>query len=947
MSQNLENSADGQIIDISPAPPKTGRRWLWLALLPLLLLLSQALSLYVGSLWYGSLGYASVFWYTIKLKILLGTGAAVLTFLLLRGVFWLLERSFAAPLPARRTIVMQTQTFVINPARWLRRAGWVAALVISLGYGLSMTEDWQTFALYFNHTAVGGTDPVLGKSITFYLFTLPVAQLIAGWLSLLAFVAIIATALYAVACLLPGTSSNAARTTARRKSWAALSLALGGLLLTFAANTYLSRFPYLWADHASFSGVTYTEAHYLLPGLLFTAFALVLGALLVIVNGLTQRRARWLVAALVLPLATYVVATLIVPSYIQSFVVKPNELDRETPFIQHNIEATRRAFGLEKVEARSFEAEPQTAALSLAANSTTLDNIRLWDWRALQGALHQMQQIRTYYDFPDVDIDRYKLDGKTRQVMIAARELDANKLPEQSRNWVNQKLIYTHGYGVTMNPANGFTPEGMPRFTLSNMPVESAAPEIKITRPEIYFGQSTDTDVYVNTTQKEFDYPQGEANTTTVYQGNGGFSVGGFFRKMLIAWELGDSAKLPFSDAVTADSRVLMRRNIRERVAALAPFLIYDADPYIVINAEGRLVWLIDAFTESSSYPYSRHHDAGGRSVNYVRNSVKVTIDAYNGNVNFYVFDPTDPLIQTYRAAFPALFQDAAAMPADLRAHIRYPETLIKTQAEVYNLYHTQDAKAFFQREDVWSIASQVGVGKDGKQESVALDPYFVLMQLPGEKVADEFVEIVPFTPANRNNMIGWMAGRSDGDAYGSLLVYRFPASRLVDGPLQIEARIDQNAQLSSQLTLWNQQGSKALRGNLLVIPMDKGLLYVQPIYLQADRSPMPELRLVVLATQESLAYGSNFSEALASLMGGAGPAKAPDAAPKPGESATPPAAVSAPQLINRATQAFDDYQRLTKEGKFGEAGQKLDELRRTLGELQKQAPPKPVGSRE
>ncbi len=281
-------------------------------------------------------------------------------------------------------------------------------------------------------------------------------------------------------------------------------------------------------------------------------------------------------------------------------------------------------------------------------------------------------------------------------------------------------------------------------------------------------------------------------------------------------------------------------------------------------------------------------------------------------------------------------------MPADLRAHIRYPETLIKTQAEVYNLYHTQDAKAFFQREDVWSIASQVGVGKDGKQESIALDPYFVLMQLPGEKVADEFVEIVPFTPANRNNMIGWMAGRSDGDAYGSLLVYRFPASRLVDGPLQIEARIDQNAQLSSQLTLWNQQGSKALRGNLLVIPMDKGLLYVQPIYLQADRSPMPELRLVVLATQESLAYGSNFGEALASLMGGTGPAKAPDAAPKPGESATPPpAAVSAPQLINRATQAFDDYQRLTKEGKFGEAGQKLDELRRTLGELQKQAPPK------
>ncbi len=944
MNQDIQSSADGEIIDIDididPNPRKPWRRWLMLALLPLAFLLVRALSLYVESLWYGSLGYAAVFWYTIKLKVLLCAGVALLTFALLRGVCWLLERSFAAHLPARRAIVLQTQTLVINPALWLRRAGWVAALVIGLGYGLSMTDDWQTFALYFNHTAAAGVDPIFGKSVTFYLFALPVYQLITAWLSFLAFVVIVAAALYAVACALPGTASAAAQAATRRTSWTAVSLALGGLLLTFAANAYLSRFPYLWEDHASFSGVTYTEANYLLPGLLLGAIALALAALLIIGNGLTKQRVSWFAAALALPLATYVIAALIVPSYIQSFVVKPNELDRETPFIQHNIEATRRAFGLEKVEARSFEAEPQTAALSLATNGTTLDNIRLWDWRALQGALHQMQQIRTYYDFPDVDIDRYKLDGKTRQVMIAARELDANKLPEQSRNWVNQKLIYTHGYGVTMNPANGFTPEGMPRFTLSNMPIESAAPELKITRPEIYFGQSTDTDVYVNTTQKEFDYPQGEANTTTVYQGNGGFSIGGFFRRLLIAWELGDSGKLPFSDAVTPDSRVLMRRNIRERVAALAPFLIYDADPYIVINSEGRLVWLMDAFTESSNYPYSRHHDAGGRSVNYIRNSVKVTVDAYNGNVSFYIFDPTDPLIQTYRAAFPALFQDAAAMPADLRAHIRYPETLIKTQAEVYNLYHTQDAKAFFQREDVWSIASQVGVGKDGKQQSAALDPYFVLMQLPGEKAQDEFVEIVPFTPANRNNMIGWMAGRSDGDAYGSLLVYRFPSSRLVDGPLQIEARIDQNAQLSSQLTLWNQQGSKALRGNLLVIPMNQGLLYVQPIYLQAERSPMPELRLVVLATQESLAYGTNFGEALASLMGDTGKAKAPDTAPKP-DGTTPPPAVSAPQLINRATQAFDDYQRLTKEGKFGEAGQKLDELRRALGELQKQPPPK------
>jgi len=557
--------------------------------------------------------------------------------------------------------------------------------------------------------------------------------------------------------------------------------------------------------------------------------------------------------------------------------------------------------------------------------------------------LRQIQEIRTYYDFPDVDVDRYKINGEMRQVMIATREFDVNKLPEQSRNWINERLVYTHGYGVTMNPVNEFTTEGKPRFVLSNMPIESSG-EIKVTRPEIYFGERTDTDVYVKTKQREFDYPQGENNNYTNYEGDGGFAVGSGLRRMAIAWKTGDLSKLPFSDDVTAESRVLLHRNIKERINRIAPFLSYDSDPYIVVNDDGRLFWMVDAYTSSNRFPYSRHYSANGKSVNYLRNSVKATVDAYSGAVNFYVFDDFDPIIAAYRAAFPELFKNANEMPDGLRAHVRYPETLIKTQGDVFGLYHTQSAKMFFGREDVWSIAREAAVNTDAnkakqQQQTQPLDPYQVLMPLPGEQSQPEFAQVLPFTPANRNNMIAWMAGRSDGAAYGQLLVYNFPSSRVIDGPSQIEARIDQDAQLSGQITLWNQQGSKVKRGNLIIMPIGTGLLFVEPIYLQAERSPMPELRLVVLATQEKLTYAANFETALAQLLGGAPSANTKDAETKKpdnnGGTQSTGVTQSTAELIKLAGQTFADYQRLTSEGKLGEAGQKLDELKRILGELQ------------
>ncbi len=709
-------------------------------------------------------------------------------------------------------------------------------------------------------------------------------------------------------------------------------------------RVYLSRFDALFEEHTIFSGVNYTDAHITLAGLLVVCAALVVGAAIALINIVSPPRVRWLGAAVVPAVVCYL-AVQIIGWYVGNFIVKPNELVRERPYIAYNIEMTRRAYGLDRVMQREFPAETTVGAADPANNQATLQNIRLWDWRALQDTLRQIQEIRTYYDFPDIDIDRYEIDGNMREVMLDTRELSVEKLPESSRNWINEKLIYTHGYGITMNPVNGFTPEGLPTLILSNMPVQSTVKSINVTRPEIYFGELTNTDVYVKTRQQEFNYPQGQTNNLTSYEGTGGIVMGGLLRRILIAADQGDLAKVPFSDDINGQSRLLMRRNVRDRVAALAPLLTFDFDPYIVVGDDGRLSWIMDGFTTSDNYPYSSHYPLNGNPVNYMRNSVKAVIDAYDGTTTFYVFDAQDPIIEAYRAIFPSLFKDVSAMPAGLRKHVRYPELLLKLQAAVYGLYHMTDPEVFYNREDLWTVASEVGMGESGEQKTQVMEPNFVLMKLPDE-TGVEFVEILPFTPANRNNLIGWIAGRSDGANYGTSIVYDFPKTKLVDGPLQIEARIDQNAQLSGQLTLWNQQGSHVRRGTLLVIPCGRALLYAEPIYLQAERSPMPELRLVVLALQDRLAYGPTFESAMRALFGGeasslSGGAGNAEQGASSGQSNAAPSSAIAPQpaedlnsLITGAAKDLADYQRLTAEGKLGEAGQKLEQLKRKLDEL-------------
>src|ERR1700685_1569408 len=897
-----------------------------------------AASYYVDALWFASLGFASVFWTRLSLQAATFGAFTVVTFLVVYGAFRTLKPARLDALMGA-TVLVNRRPVALPVARFLHLIGIGLSAIIAALTGASMTARWMTLALYWEaprHATM--LDPIFGRSLDFYLFTLPAWQLMAGGLLTLAIIGCAVAVLFV-------TLAGGARVLRERpiaadqaRLWRGLSIGIAAVLLALAARVYLGRFERLFQDGTIFSGVTYTDAHVTLTGMLIVCAALIAGAALAGCCAILLLPRRWLVASVVPAIFCYIIVG-VVGWYVSSFIVQPNQLVRERPFIAHNIEMTRRGSALRRIETRPFPADTGIEAVEPANNQTTLENIRLWDWRAVQGTLREIQEIRTYYDFPDIDIDRYQIGGSVRQMMLATRELNVDKLPQSSRNWINEKLIYTHGYGVTMNPVNGFTPEGLPTLVLSNMPIQSTIPGLSVTRPEIYFGELTSTDVYVKTRQKEFNYPQGDANNLTSYQGNGGMRLGGWLRRTLIALDRGDLSKLPFSDDVTSESRLLMRRQLSERVQKLAPFLALDPDPYVVVGEDGRIYWLMDAFTTSDVYPYARRVTLGSDSIKYIRNSVKVVIDAYTGQTTFYVFDAHDPIIAAYRSVFPDLFTDASAMPAAMRKHVRYPELMLNVQAAIYGLYHMTNPDVFYNREDLWSVATEV---RTPDQRQQVMEPNFVLMTLPGER-STEFIAILPFTPANRNNLIGWIAGRSDGEHYGQAVVYDFPKTKLVDGPLQIEAGIDQNAQLSGQLTLWNQQGSHVRRGSLIVIPIGRALLYAEPIYLQADRSPMPELRLVVLAVQDRLAYGPTFETAMAAMFGGAASTLSLQSSPastgvRPTSATTETRAATEDvnALIADAARDLSDYQQLTAAGRLGDAGQKLESLKRKLEELQR-----------
>ena len=884
-------------------------------------ILSSSTGLYIDKLWFESLGFVSVYWYRLEAQAL----AFAVTFVATAVFLWLAFRILLAVTGGARRQFLQVQGRLVEPPSIESvkpMATWVA-LLLGLVIGALVSSQWQTFALYLNQPAVATvTDPIFGKPLGFFLFTLPVLEWVSAWLMMVSIVLVLASVLIFGVGL-----------TVHLRG---ISMAASLLMLAIASQTFLARYHLLLKDHELFSGMKYVDDHVVALGLFATTVTLFLSAAILISN--KSGRLGNVGLGIALPIVVQIVGGGLIPWYVTTFVVRPNERDLETPYIRHNMDFTRKAFGIDNVEEMPFEPRQTNAVFDPAAHRSTLDNMRLWDWQALKDTLQQLQVIRTYYDFPDVDIDRYVVDGKLQSMMLATREIDIRKLAGE-RNWVNERLTYTHGYGVTMNSATNFTREGLPQFVLSNMPVEGPLPEIQVKRPEIYFGERTNWPVYVKTGQQEFNYPEGEANNFTTYAGTGGIRMGGLFRRLLLALEVGDLTTVPFSDNITPDSSLLLHRNIVERVSKVAPFLTLDDDPYMVVGSDGALYWMIDAFTTSNRYPYAKHVGVANKPVNYIRNSVKAVVDAYNGTVSLYVFDTEDPLIAAYQKMWPDLFRPKSAMPEFLQQHVRYPELLFQVQAMMYSSYHVDNEQVFYNREDLWSIAQQTRT-QGGSQSAEGIEPFFILMTFPGSQKL-EFVSILPFTPSKRNNMIGWLAGRSDGEDYGKLRAYHLPKTKFVDGPLQIQSRIDQDPQLSSQLTLWNQQGSAVIRGNLLVIPIDDVLLFAEPIYLQAQRSPMPALRLIVLATQDRMAYATTFEEALKVLVAGGGGSLSQPASPSsnaqpqaPSKVTAVPADSSTQALITRAGQAFSDYRRLTAEGKLAEAGAKLEELKNALEQL-------------
>ena len=801
-------------------------------------------------------------------------------------------------------------------------------LVIAFAFASELSGRYEVFLRSANAVRFGVADPQFGIDVGFYAFTLPALHAVQGWLLALAIVTIVTTAgLHLLVFSARG--MNPVVTPAARTQ---LAVAGAAMMAAVALGHFLDRYETLFSQFGAVTGATYADVNARLPGLVLLTLVALLAAAVMLYSlraGSVPQSLRLIVAAFGLWVIAALLAGVAWPMLTQRLAVAPSELQRERPYIERNIEWTRLGFDLGHVDVRPYDVREETLADDVAANPETISNIRLWDPRPLESVLNQLQHLRLYYSFLDVDVDRYTVDGDYRQVLLGAREMFQSGLDETAQNWVNRTLVYTHGYGMVMTPATDFTPAGQPNFIIRDVPTVGA---FDIDEPRIYYGEAygiddadyaallnlseedaaavrsgtvTNDAVIVNTTEPQFDRPAAGAGDAPEfierYDGEGGVSLAGVVRRAAYAWELLD-ANIVLSRQLTPESRVLYRRNVRDRVGVVAPFLELDDDPYLIVH-DGRLYWLQDAFTTTDRLPYSRRvgpervgpngdFDSFERPFNYVRNTVKVVIDAYDGSMTFYTIETggPDPVLSVYRNIFPRLFTPIDEMPPGLRAHIRYPEELLRAQADAFLQYHMTDVKEFFLKEDEWQLAQEVvGVDVivdpetgDARPRNRTITPYYVIMKLAGEE-SEEFVLILPFTPKDKPNLVAWMAARSDGEHYGEIIVFEFPKDRLFNGPSQIEARIDNDPVISEQFTLWNQSGSQVLRGNLLVIPIGEALLYAEPIYLQAESLAFPELKRVVLATNERVVMAPTLNDAVDALLAGAVPAAAPGAPDAPG----------------------------------------------------------------
>ena len=907
--------------DEKPVPPAK-RRWtiakVFLALVgavALFSLLNISKGFYTEWLWFNSLGYGDVYATILQTKVLLFFSAAIIFFALFVGNFMLATR--LAPKTEARS--------------WPWSMVILGTALLSLIFGLMAQGNWQVVLRFFDGQPFGITDPVFHREIGFYVFSLPFLHLLRGWLLGTLIITLLGSAgVYIFSYVVQRLKFDLARPVLAHVS--ALVIAIMGL---FAWGYWLGIWELVFSERGAVFGAGYADMHAQLPAqwILFTVVFICIIAILVSV---WRRNFRWSLYALSGWIVAAIVVGVIFPVLIQRFEVQPNELARERPYIEYNIEFTREAFALNRIEEESFPAEKSPSPQDIAENDVTISNIRLWDHRPLKDTYNQIQSIRLYYDFHDVDVDRYVIDGEYRQVMLSARELSVEKLAKQAQTWVNRQLQFTHGYGVALSPVNEVSTEGLPVLLVKDIPPVG---DFDIERPQIYFGEKTNHYVIVNTTTQEFDYPMGDENVYGHYQGKDGVIIGSFIDRLAYAWQLGD-VNILISGELTPESRVLYYRNIRERVNHLAPFLGLDGDPYLVV-IEGRLFWIQDAYTVTDRYPYS---EPLGR-INYIRNSVKAVIDAYDGSVTFYVTDPEDALIRTYQAIFPKLFVPAGQMPESLRFHLRYPEGMFNIQAAVYQSYHMRDARVFYNKEDLWAVPKEVYAGAEQLME-----PYYIIMRLPDEE-KEEFLLMLPFTPVNKNNTIGWLAARCDGENYGKLIAYYFPKERLVYGPSQIENRIQQDTVITEQLALWARGGSRVIRGNLLMIPLGRSNLYVEPVFLQAEAGGLPELKRVIVAAGEHIAMEPTLEESIAAIFGPAMPPTEPvvkvptptELEEPPTEPAVEPTSPAEPEktkaadianLIEEAQRHYNAAQQYLKEGDWAGYGNELDALKAVLDRL-------------
>jgi uncharacterized membrane protein (UPF0182 family) len=879
---------------------------------------------YTDWLWFGEVGYQQVFLTMLRAQGTLFT----ITFAI--AAVWLtvnLRMALAAIGELRPVFTTREGIEVPLPGRQQMRAlASGVAVLVAIMIGLFASSRWETWLAWRNAVPFGQADPILGRDAGFYVFSLPFYQMVRGIAQgLVLLAALAAGALYFVSGSLTSSRFGALpwMTPAARRH---LSLLAAVFLLLLAFGAWLNQAAHLVQGSEVIYGPGYADVNGRMPAALVLAVVCVIGAGLAALQAFTPR--NWPIPLAVGLYLLVAVGGEIYSTLLQRFVVTPNQQTRESPFIQYNIDATRRAYGLDRVEARELSGDALLSPADVSRNAQTIENVRLWDHQPLLDTFGQLQVIRTYYDFVGVDNDRYRIDGTLRQIMLSPRELNTASLP--NRTWVNDRLTFTHGYGLTLGPVNQVTEEGLPVLWVGNLPLETT-PELPIDEPSLYFGELSNDYVIVRTGTEEFHYPQGEGNIFTQYDGQGGVPIGSLWRKLVFALRFG-AYQILLSNDINDESRILFLRNIRERVQKLAPFLAFDRDPYLVV-ADGRLFWMYDAYTTSARYPYST--PSGG--LNYIRNAVKVVIDAHHGTTTVYMADTNDPVAATYARIFPGMFKPLAEMPASLREHVRYPEDIFAIQASVYATYHMTQPAVFYNREDQWEIPVIEDTGDAGPMQ-----PYYTIMRLPGE-AEPEFIQMLPFTPRNRDNLAAWLAARSDGEHYGTLRVFQFPKQKVIFGPRQVVARISQDQTIAPQITLWNQQGSQVIWGTLMVIPIEESLIYVRPLYLRASGGRIPELTRVIVAYQNQIVMEETLEAGLTRLFGsgaaarqpdvqltrGPAPAGAPDAAPA---IAQPPAAGGDP-MTALAAQARGHYDRAIEAQRNGDWAKYGEELRQ-LGEV-------------